>query len=145
MSIQTRINENSLQSINRVNVALINEALHRMKGGETDPLFDFTSDMLINGSPELINHIVNMIKSWLIQVNVPYFLLIMVVYLYHGYQKFSTWVIILSVTTQWNCTTNTPQLFMVQTFILYFQMIVKDYIPAGTLPFVTVPGIKTDT
>ena len=47
-----------------------------MKNGKSDVLFDFTSDLLTHGPPILIDHIVNMFRSFVIHGSVPFFLLI---------------------------------------------------------------------
>ena len=47
-----------------------------MKGGKSDGLYEFNSDCLINGPPELLKHLTNLIKTFVIHGKVPYFLLI---------------------------------------------------------------------
>ena len=51
-------------------------ALGRMKGSKNDSVFDFQSDCLIHGPPELIFHLVNMIKAFIMHGEVPYYILI---------------------------------------------------------------------
>ena len=75
-SINDDITEDSLKDVNRVNNDLIKQALAKMKDGKSDVLFDFTSDLLMNGPPELTIHIVNMFRGIIIHGSVPFYLLI---------------------------------------------------------------------
>ena len=47
-----------------------------MKAGKSDALFDFQSDCLTHGPKVLTSHLTNMIKSYVMHGQVPYFLLV---------------------------------------------------------------------
>ena len=62
--------------VDRITVDLVKLALKKMKGGKSDGVYEFNSDCLINGPPELLKHLTNLIKTFVIHGKVPYFLLI---------------------------------------------------------------------
>ena len=47
-----------------------------MKPGKSDSLFSYSSDLLLNGPQELIDHLVNLIRSIFVHGEVPHFLLL---------------------------------------------------------------------
>jgi hypothetical protein len=74
--LNSKISDADISDINRIDINLIKLALHRMKGNKSDALFNFQSDCLINGPPELLNHLVHMIKTFIMHGEVPYFILV---------------------------------------------------------------------
>ena len=74
--LNSKISSADIRDINRIDCNLIKEALARMKGNKSDAIFDFQSDCLINGPPELVSHLVQMIKTFIMHGEVPYFILV---------------------------------------------------------------------
>ena len=74
--VERNIGLNSLDDIDRVDENLVKEALNKLKAGKSDALFDYSSDCLINGPPELVTHLTQMIKTFLVHGSVPFFLLL---------------------------------------------------------------------
>ena len=75
-SINSDINEESLNDINKLNSETVKLALYKMKNGKSDVLFDFMSDLLTHGPPILTEHIVNMFRGFVTHGIVTFFLLI---------------------------------------------------------------------
>ena len=75
-AINKNVDNTSMKDIKNVDESLVKEALGRMKSGKSDVLYEYSSDMLINGPQVLIEHLVNMFQCFLIHGNVPYFLLL---------------------------------------------------------------------
>ena len=63
--LDSKITNADISDINRIDINLIKLALHRMKGNKSDAMFNFQSDCLINGPPELLNHLLHMIKTFI--------------------------------------------------------------------------------
>ena len=74
--LNSKISNADIREINRIDNNLIKMALNRMKGNKSDALFDFQSDCLINGPPELVSHLAHMIRSFILHGEVPYFILV---------------------------------------------------------------------
>ena len=74
--IKNSVNSDNLNDIDRVSEAVVKEALGKLKAGKSDALFDFSSDCLINGPPQLITHLTQMLKVFLIHGFVPNYLLL---------------------------------------------------------------------
>ena len=74
--LNSKISNADIGEINRIDVNLIKMALGKMKGNKSDSIFDFQSDCLINGPPELIMHLVHMMKTFIMHGEVPYFILV---------------------------------------------------------------------
>ena len=74
--ISRNVSQDSMRQVDRINESLIVDALKSMRAGKNDALFDFQSDCIINGPRVLITHLTNMIKSYIIHGQVPYFILI---------------------------------------------------------------------
>ena len=75
--VRSKIDNNTSQAdIERINEDLIKEAIRKLKSGKSDALYDYSSDVFINGPPELVTHLTNMIKSFVVHGSVPYFLLL---------------------------------------------------------------------
>ena len=54
----------------------VKKALLNLKPGESDNVFDFTSDCIQNSSDLLINHVTKLFQSFVLYGNMPKFLLI---------------------------------------------------------------------
>ena len=74
-NIKAEISDESIFEVDKIDVNLIKTALQNMKAGKTDVIFDFSSDLLINGPEILLEHIVNLFKTFLIHGKFPVFLL----------------------------------------------------------------------
>ena len=65
LNIQERVHNGLQDDINKVNTQSVKDALNKMKAMKTDPLFDFSSDCLMNASSKLIDHVTTLIKWFL--------------------------------------------------------------------------------
>ena len=74
--ISGNITPDSIAQVNRISESLVEDALKSMRAGKNDALFDFQSDCIINGPRLLITHLTNMIKSFVMHGQVPYFILV---------------------------------------------------------------------
>ena len=74
--IQDKIGLASLIDVFRINENVVCEALAKMKGGKSDGLYDFSSDCLTNAPPELISHLVKLLRTFMIHGTIPHFLLV---------------------------------------------------------------------
>jgi len=75
-NINSNVEIDSIDKIHRINSDLVKEALHKMKPGKADSLFSYSSDLLINGPQELMDHLVNLLRSIFVHGEVPHFLLL---------------------------------------------------------------------
>ena len=66
----------SSDQINRIDEELVAKALKMMKSNKNDALFDIQSDCLINGPPELVHHLTNLLKLYISHGSVPYIILL---------------------------------------------------------------------
>ena len=57
--------------VNRVTEAVIKQGLELMKGNKSDAMFDFQSDCLIDGPPEIVTHLTNIIRLCISHGRVP--------------------------------------------------------------------------
>ena len=62
VELNSKISSADISEIDRIDENMIKMALGRMKGNKSDSIFDFQSDCLINGPPELLQHLVHMGK-----------------------------------------------------------------------------------
>ena len=67
---------NSLDQLARIDEDLVAKALKMMKKNKNYALFDFQSDCLTNGPPELVHHLTNLLKLYIIHGSVPHILLL---------------------------------------------------------------------
>ena len=74
--LEEKIQAGDIFEVDRVTEEVVKQALERMKGGKNDAIFDFQSDCLTNGPQTLVTHLTNMIRSFLIHGEVPYFILV---------------------------------------------------------------------
>ena len=68
--------QGGLQQVGRVTEEVVAKALKMMKGNKNDALFDFQSDCLINGPPELVHHLTNLLQLFLSHGSVPFVILL---------------------------------------------------------------------
>ena len=69
--LNCKISSANIADIDRIDTSLLKIALGRMKCNKSDSLFDFQSDCLINGPPELAQHLVNQLKTFFTHGIVP--------------------------------------------------------------------------
>ena len=74
--IRDNVDVESLTTVDNITEDLVKLALKKMKGGKSDGIYEFSSDCLINGPPELLKHLTNLIKTFVIHGKVPFFLLL---------------------------------------------------------------------
>ena len=74
--ISQEIDNNSLLDLKRIDNRLIRNALNKMKSNKRDALYNIASDCFIEGPEELISHLTNLIRTYLIHGSVPKFLLV---------------------------------------------------------------------
>ena len=65
------INNKDMSEVNRVTESVIRQGLKLMKGNKSDSVFDFQSDCLIEGPPEVVTHLTNMIRMFISHGQVP--------------------------------------------------------------------------
>ena len=70
------VDHGGLAQVDRIDKELVAKAMKKMKTGKNDAIFDFQSDCLINGPPELLDHITNLLKLFIIHGEVPSILLL---------------------------------------------------------------------
>ena len=79
-SISSQIKEavqiDSTPQLDRVNEDVVREALLHLKCNKHDALYTLASDCLVEGPPELVTHLCNLIKLYLSHGSVPNFLLV---------------------------------------------------------------------
>ena len=68
--------DSAAAQIDRVNETSVGEALKLMKANKQDALFDIVSDCFINGPPELLTHLTNLLKLFISHGSVPFFVLL---------------------------------------------------------------------
>ena len=74
--IDTEVGQHSMQQVDKINDTLVLKALKMMKSNKRDALFDIQSDCLINGPPELVAHLTNLIRAFIMHGKVPHFVLL---------------------------------------------------------------------
>ena len=74
--VNLEVGQHSISQVDRVDEELIKRALKTMKASKADANFDFQSDCLMNGPPELVSHLTLLIKSFISHGYVPYFILL---------------------------------------------------------------------
>ena len=63
-NVFSSIDEMSQTQLNRINRSVIKEAFSRLKPNKKDSVFDMSSDYFLNGPPELVDHIVDLVKLY---------------------------------------------------------------------------------
>ncbi len=75
-SVESNINENSLQDVDLVTADVIEEVVKEVRTRKNDPVFKFNSDCIKRAPKSFFQHISNMIKSFLIHGHVSNLLLV---------------------------------------------------------------------
>ena len=75
VGLESRINQDLIIDLDRVNHQTVKEALTKLKSGKSDVMFQFGSDCLINGTDSLIDHVTNLFKWFFRTGRIPPFLL----------------------------------------------------------------------
>ena len=75
-AIDEAITDDSKGTLHRVNEKVVQEALRHMQKSKHDEYFTIASDCLINGPPELITHLTNLIRLFLSHGQVPNFIIL---------------------------------------------------------------------
>ena len=75
-TINNNIGDEAHIEIEKINPALIREAMKKIKSNKSDPLFEFSSDFLKNAPDILYVHLANIIRSFLVHGHVSNFLLL---------------------------------------------------------------------
>ena len=75
-TINNNIGDEAHIEIDKINPALIREALKKIKSNKSDPLYEFSSDFLKNAPDILYVHLANIIRSFLVHGHVSNFLLL---------------------------------------------------------------------
>ena len=74
-SLQDRLNQNissqDISEVYRVTESVVKQGLKLMKGNKGDAIFDFQSDCLIDGPPEVVTHLTNLIRMFISHGEVP--------------------------------------------------------------------------
>ena len=74
--INLEVSHQSMAELDRIDDNLIKQALGMMKTNKRDAMFDIQSDCIINGPPELVHHLTNLLKTFIQHGSVPYFVLL---------------------------------------------------------------------
>ena len=75
-SISASLGSWSMIDADRITVKVVKKALGRMQNGKRDAQFNFQSDCLSQGPDLLVEHLTNLLKSFIVHGSVPYFVLI---------------------------------------------------------------------
>ena len=75
-NINNNIGNEANIEIEKINPALIKEALKKIKSNKSDPLYDFSSDFLKSAPDILYDHLATIIRSFLVHGHVSNFLLL---------------------------------------------------------------------
>ena len=74
--LNSKISSADIPDIERIDTNLVKIALGRMKGNKSDSIYDFQSDCLVNGPAELVQHLVNLLRSFFTHGIVPHCILV---------------------------------------------------------------------
>ena len=75
-SIGEKVSDLSLIDVDKISVNLVKKALKKMKDGKNDSLYNIQSECLTNGQDIFIQHVTNLLKTFVLHGSVPYFVLI---------------------------------------------------------------------
>ena len=64
--IEHKVNIDSEFQVQRVTVPVVRDALKQLKANKKDSIFDASSDLYLNGPPELVQHLTSLIKLYLV-------------------------------------------------------------------------------
>ena len=74
--VQQGVGDGGQEQADRITEDLVIDALKKMKSGKNDALYNIQSDCIINGPPELVTHLTNLIRLFIIHGQVPFILLL---------------------------------------------------------------------
>ena len=74
--IRDKVNQTHLKDVEKVTPVVVKEAVKRLKGNKSDPIYAFSSDCLKNAPDTLYMHLSVALQSLLIHGHVPVFLLL---------------------------------------------------------------------
>ena len=74
--INRAVDEHSIADVNKINEAIVREALKQLKTGENDAVFDLQADCLTSGPDILVTHLTNMLRAYVGHGVVPCFILV---------------------------------------------------------------------
>ena len=69
--LDQRINNRDMFEVYRITESVVRQGLKLMKGNKSDAMFDFQSDCLIEGPPEVVTHLTNLIRLFISHGQVP--------------------------------------------------------------------------
>ena len=69
--LDQKISNRDMFEVHRVTESVVRQGLKLMKGNKSDAIFDFQSDCLIEGPPELVTHLTSMIRIFISHGQVP--------------------------------------------------------------------------
>ena len=67
--IDLSVGNQSLVQVDRITEELVRQALKKMKGNKADALFEMQSDCLINGPPQLVTPLTNILKTFVTRIH----------------------------------------------------------------------------
>ena len=74
--LNRKISSQDMVEVNRITESVIRQGLKIMKANKSDAIFDFQSDCLIEGPPEVVTHLTNMIRIFILHGQVPDIILV---------------------------------------------------------------------
>ena len=75
-TIEEEVGADATCQVNRIDEDLVIKALSMMQSSKNDSIFDFQSDCLIHGPPELVSHLVKLLRLFVSHGEVPCILLV---------------------------------------------------------------------
>ena len=69
--LDRKISSQDMVEVNRITESVIRQRLKIMKENKSNAIFDFQSDCLIKGPPEVVTHLSNMIRIFILHGQVP--------------------------------------------------------------------------
>ena len=75
-NLEQSIKEEDMYEVHRITKDIVRKGLESMRGNKSDALYDFRSDCLINGPPELITHLTNMLRLFVSHGEDPHSILV---------------------------------------------------------------------
>ena len=76
LKIDKEISNKDLLEVHRVTESVVKQGLKLMKGNKSDAIFDFQSDCLIEGPPELVTHLTRLLQLFISHGYVPELILV---------------------------------------------------------------------
>ena len=75
-SLDKRITREDIYEVHRITEDIVKQGLERMKKNKSDAFHDFQSDCLIDGPPELVTHLTNILQLFISHGEVPHSILV---------------------------------------------------------------------